>query len=92
MRRRISRLGIVVVSVIALVNGSSNSAPAELEGVGTAVECENMEAALNWLELQLDGCEGRVDCGELEIWINDLSCSIAECWDALDGVCSAAAG
>ncbi len=85
MRRRTSRFGIVVVSMFALLIGSSVS----YSQGQTAQNCMDMEAWAGRQALDLKDCAFYGDCGEIEISLNNWNCWIAECWDAVDGVCSA---
>lgn len=87
MRKRISRFGIVVVSVFALVIGSSVSYSQEQ----TTAKCEEMEAWAGQQAADLPTCEEFGDCEEIEISLNFWECAIANCWDEVDGVCSPAA-
>ena len=85
MRRRISRLWIVVVSMFALVSGLSVSYSQE----EIAEDCEWMEDHAGQQAADLPTCQKFGDCGEILDSINFWNCRIAECWNIVDGVCSA---
>lgn len=84
MQRRSSRLGIVVVSMFVLVIGLSASFSQEQ----TAEDCEAMEAWAGQQAADLPTCGQFGDCEEIEVSLNFWNCAIANCWDAVDGVCS----
>ncbi|MCH8147222.1 MAG: hypothetical protein IH987_04405 [Planctomycetes bacterium] len=86
MNGKITRLGIVVLSAFALVIGSSvcySMAPPP-----TAEDCEGLEAYAGRVAERLETCDEDGDCGEVMDHLDFMECEIANCWNAVDQVCS----
>ena len=62
-------------------------------GVGfsevVATDCAAIDAMIVTIDSMLITCNTFGDCDELEILRNDAVCVSGECWDFVDGVCSA---
>ena len=84
MNGTITRLGIVVLSMFALVIGSSVC----YSVAQTAEDCEGLEERAALAADMLAGCEQYGDCGRWQGHLDYWECSIARCWDAVDNVCS----
>ncbi len=87
MNTRISRSSLVLAALcfafFAVVGlGYSQNPP-------SATDCQAYDNQLSDLDAMLENCATFNDCGIVEIMRNNTACLSAECWDVVDGVCSA---
>ena len=84
MNGKMTRLGIVVLSMFALAIGSSVC----YSIAQTAEDCENLEESASIAGDRLRECKANGDCASAQGGVDYWDCAIEECWNDVDQVCA----